>query len=179
MPLRNPTPQKGSTDFRLSQPITRGGLLWSHTSFFPRWLYRATANGSTFEELVGDGVQNVRLPSNSPDGSALVYRAWNGEAGPLGLKIYSLTTGAITNLTDRWDTTPGWSPDGSKIVFSRNSNWTYEYGNRWYQDRYDVWTINPGGTEATALTTSGANDAHGVWTSARSMTIPSSRMVRL
>lgn len=130
----------------------------------PGVIYRATANGSTTEELVNDGVHNVGFPSYSPDGSALVYRAWDGVNGPLGLKIYNLTTKAITNLTDAWDTTPGWSPDGTKIVFARNSNWTAEYGGRWYADRYDIWTINPDGTEATALTTSGANDAHAVWT---------------
>lgn len=131
---------------------------------YPGYIYRATSNGSVAELLTGDGVDNVGFPSYSPDGTALVYRAWDGDNGPLGLKIYNFTTGAITNLTDRWDTTPGWSPDGSKIVFARNNNWTYEYGDRWYADRYDVWTINPDGTEATALTTSGANDAHAVWT---------------
>lgn len=130
----------------------------------PGYLYRATANGSTSEFLVGDGVSNVGFPSYSPDGTALVYRAWNGEDGPLGLKIYNITTGTITNLTEKWDTTPGWSPDGSKIVFARNSNWTYADGGRWYADRYDVWTINPDGTDEQALTTSGANDAHAVWT---------------
>lgn len=131
---------------------------------YPGYIYRATSNGSVAELLAGDGVDNVGFPSYSPDGTALVYRAWDGENGPLGLKIYNFTTGAVTNLTDMWDTTPGWSPDGSKIVFARNSNWTYEYGNRWYADRYDVWTVNPDGTDATALTTSGANDAHAVWT---------------
>lgn len=130
----------------------------------PGWLYRVTANGSTSELINGNGEINVGFPSYSPDGTALVYRAWNGENGPLGLKIFNLTTGSITNLTDGWDTTPGWSPDGSKIVFARNKNWTAEYGNRWYADRYDVWTINPDGTNETALTTSGANDAHAVWT---------------
>lgn len=131
---------------------------------YPGYIYRATANGSVSELLTGNGEDNLGFPSYSPDGTALVYRAWDGDNGPLGLKIYNFTTGAITNLTDQWDTTPGWSPDGSKIVFARNNNWTYEYGNRWYADRYDVWTINPDGTDATALTTSGANDAHAVWT---------------
>lgn len=131
---------------------------------YPGYLYRAASNGSSYEFLTGDGVHNIGFPSYSPTGDALVYRAWNGEDGPLGLKILNLTTRAITNLTDKWDTTPGWSPDGTKIVFARNSNWTYADGGRWYADRYDVWTINPDGTEETQLTTSGANDAHAVWT---------------
>ena len=74
-----------------------------------------------------------------------------------------LATRKVTNLTHGWDTTPGWSPDGERIVFTRNGNWTKEYGNRWYADRYDVFTIRPDGTDLQRLTTSGANDAHAVW----------------
>lgn len=131
---------------------------------FPAYIYRATANGSASELLAGDGVHNLGFPSYSPDGTAVVYRAWNGYDGPLGLKILNLTTGDTFNLTTMWDTTPGWSPDGTKIVFARNSNWTWADGGSWKADRYDVWTINPDGTEETRLTTSGANDAHAVWT---------------
>lgn len=127
------------------------------------YLYRATANASTYEFLTGDGVHNVGFPSYSPNSDAVVYREWNGEDGALGLRILNITTGTIFNLTDGWDTTPGWSPDGTKIVFTRNSNWTVEMGGRWWADRYDVYTINPDGTELARLTTSGANDAHAVW----------------
>lgn len=140
------------------------GYWFFERSVYPGYIFRATANGSYSEQLAGDGVHNLGFPSYSPDGSALVYRGWNGEDGPLGLRILNLTTGETFNLTDKWDTTPGWSPDGTKIVFARNSNWTYSMGGSWEADRYDVWTINPDGTEETKLTTSGANDAHAVWT---------------
>lgn len=127
-------------------------------------LYRATANGS-YNEALTDGTYNAGFPSYSPDGEQLVFRAWdNSTGGPLGLKLMNLTSGVITNLTDGWDNTPGWSPDGTKIVFARNTNWTTEYGARWYADRFDVCTINPDGTDLQVLTTSGANDAHAVWT---------------
>lgn len=140
------------------------GYWFFERSIEPGYIFRATANGSMSEQLAGDGVHNVGFPSYSPDGTALVYRAWNGEDGPLGLRILNLTTGDTFNLTEKWDTTPGWSPDGTKIVFARNSNWTWADGGSWLADRYDVWTINPDGTEETKLTTSGANDAHAVWT---------------
>lgn len=127
-------------------------------------MYRATANGS-YSEALTDGSYNAGFPSYSPDGTQLVFRGWDNSTGaPLGLKILDLTTGVVTNLTSGWDNTPGWSPDGTKIVFARNSNWTESYGARWYADRFDVYTINPDGTDLQVLTTSGANDAHAVWT---------------
>ncbi|PSR94477.1 hypothetical protein BD289DRAFT_342591, partial [Coniella lustricola] len=139
------------------------GYWFFERSVAEAYIYRATSNGSTYEFLTGDGVHNVGFPSYSPNSDAVVYREWNGDDGALGLRILNITTGTTFNLTDGWDTTPGWSPDGTKIVFTRNSNWTVDMGGRWWADRYDVYTINPDGTELTLLTTSGANDAHAVW----------------
>ncbi|KAL2273822.1 hypothetical protein FJTKL_04075 [Diaporthe vaccinii] len=127
------------------------------------YLYRVTSNGSYYEQLT-DGSHNAGYPSYSPDGTQIVYRAWDWENGALGLKIMNLTDKSVTNLTDGWDNTPGWSPDGTKIVFTRQTNWTAEYGGRWYSDRFEICTINPDGTDTQVLTTSGANDAHAVWT---------------
>lgn len=108
---------------------------------------------------------NAGFPSFSPDGNRLVYRLWNLANGqPLGLRILDLTTGVTTNLTDGWDNTPGWSPDGDRIVFSRQVNWTAASdSSRWWDDRFDVMTIRPDGTGLTRLTDSPANDAHAVW----------------
>jgi Tol biopolymer transport system component len=78
---------------------------------------------------------------------------------PLGLQVLNLTTEATIVLTDGWDNTPGWSPDGERIVFTRNGNWTTSYGSRWYADRFDIFTIRPSGTELTRVTDSLANDA--------------------
>ncbi|KAI1380142.1 hypothetical protein F4677DRAFT_441465 [Hypoxylon crocopeplum] len=129
----------------------------------PATIYLANATGDGHVNLTG-GALNAGFPSFSPDGTRIVYRLWNWETGvPLGLRILDLTTGATTNLTWGWDTTPGWSPDGERIVFTRQVNWTAEYGSRWYADRYDVMTIRPDGTELTAVTDSLANDAHAVW----------------
>lgn len=126
-------------------------------------IYEFPADGSSSTPLT-DGVLNAGFPSYSPDGTALVYRLWEqATAAPLGLRILNLTTGVTTNLTWGWDNTPGWSPDGERIVFTRNVNWTESYGSRWYADRFDIMTIRPDGTDLTRLTSSEANDAHAVW----------------
>lgn len=139
------------------------GYWFFERALYTGYLYRVTANGSYYEQLT-DGSYNTGYPSYSPDGTQIVYRAWDWENGALGLKIMNLTDKSVTNLTDGWDNTPGWSPDGTKIVFTRQTNWTTEYGGRWYSDRFEICTINPDGTDTQILTTSGANDAHAVWT---------------
>lgn len=145
--------------------ITFGmGFWFFERSVEPGWIYRATANGSTFEQLTfGEaGVSNAGFPSYSPDGKTIVYR----ECGPAptyctGLRLMDLATRTVTNLTDTWDNTPGWSPDGERIVFTRRNYLDLE--NLSSTDSYDVYTIFPNGTGLTQLTTSGANDAHAVW----------------
>ncbi|KAJ3338743.1 hypothetical protein HDU83_007957, partial [Entophlyctis luteolus] len=129
----------------------------------PGALYIANADGSNVHNLT-DNTLNAGFPSFNPNGTKLVYRLWNLDKGPLGLRIMDLATGAVTKLTDGWDNTPGWSPDGERIVFTRNTNWTTADGARWKADRFDVCTIRPDGTDLQVLTTSGANDAHAVWT---------------
>jgi Tol biopolymer transport system component len=127
------------------------------------WIYRATANGSYYEQLTygTPGVVNSGFPSFSPDGTMLVYREFGPLLG-LGLRLMNLTDMTVSNLTNTWDNTPGWSPDGEKIVFTRRNRIDVEDLSA--TDSYDVYTIFPNGTGLTQLTTSGANDAHAVWT---------------
>ncbi|KAG6356711.1 hypothetical protein INS49_014585 [Diaporthe citri] len=139
------------------------GYWFFERALYTGYLYRVTSNGSYYEQLT-DGSHNTGYPSYSPDGTQVVYRAWDWDNGALGLKIMNLTDKSVRNLTDSWDNTPGWSPDGTKIVLTRQTNWTAEYGGRWYSDRFEICTVNPDGTEIEILTSSGANDAHAVWT---------------
>lgn len=129
----------------------------------PATLYEFPRAGGNWTTLT-DSVLNAGFPSYSPNGTALVYRLWDQTREyPLGLRILNLTTGETFNLTTGWDNTPGWSPDGERIVFTRQVNWTESYGSRWYADRFDVMTIKPDGSELTRVTDSEANDAHAVW----------------
>ncbi|KAJ5096695.1 hypothetical protein N7456_007416 [Penicillium angulare] len=131
----------------------------------PGTIYLANATGDGFKDITKTPSNlNAGFPSFSPDGTKLVYRLWDvANNSPLGLRILDLATKETTNLTMGWDNTPGWSPDGELIVFTRQVNWTAEYGSRWYSDRFDIMTIKPDGTGLNRVTDSLANDAHAVW----------------
>lgn len=113
-------------------------------------IYRATSNGSYYEALT-DGTVHSGFPSYSKDGRYLVFREWGVR---YGLRIMDLADKSVRSLTNATDNLPGWSPDGERIVFTRKMNAT----------NFDVCTIRPNGTDLQVLTSSGANDAHAVWT---------------
>ncbi|MFT4075735.1 MAG: hypothetical protein QM647_09420 [Asticcacaulis sp.] len=114
-------------------------------------LMRIRRDGTGLEELT-DGSINAGFPSYSADGKEIVYRVFSGTN--LGLNILNLETRQSRVLTTMLDNMPGWSPDGTKIVFTRKSDY----------ENYDVYTIKPDGTDLKRLTTFRANDGHAVWT---------------
>ncbi|KAI0532825.1 hypothetical protein GGR58DRAFT_517403 [Xylaria digitata] len=113
-------------------------------------IYRTTSNSSYYEALT-DGTVHSGFPSYSPDGRYIVFREWGVRNG---LRILDLNDKSIRNITDKRDNLPGWSPDGERIVFSRPVSYT----------NFDVCTIRPNGSDLQCVATSGANDAHAVWT---------------
>ncbi|KAF2241033.1 TolB, C-terminal domain-containing protein [Trematosphaeria pertusa] len=113
-------------------------------------IYRVRVNDSYYEQLT-DGEVNSGFPSYSADGRYVVFREWGAR---FGLRIIDLNTKEVRVLTNATDNLPGWSPDGELIVFTRRVSYT----------NFDVYTIRPDGTNLQVLTTSGANDAHAVWT---------------
>lgn len=126
------------------------GSWFQERSVYTGWIYRVTSNGSYYEQLT-DGSINSGFPSFSHDGSSLVYRIYGDE---VGLRILNITTNTTRVLTNSSDNLPHYSPDGSRILFTRKMNVT----------NFDVCTISTDGTDLQVLTSSGANDAHAVWT---------------
>ncbi|KAJ5468990.1 hypothetical protein N7475_006742 [Penicillium sp. IBT 31633x] len=124
----------------------------------PGWIYRAKADGSSYEQLTfGGNTTNKGFPSFSPDGKQIVYREWTPE---VGLRLLDLETNETTTLTTERDNLPFFSPDGEWVLFTRNMTdlSKNEFSN------YEVCIMHPDGTDLTVLTTSYANDAHAVWT---------------
>ncbi|PYH94542.1 TolB, C-terminal domain-containing protein [Aspergillus ellipticus CBS 707.79] len=130
------------------------------------WIVRATANGTFSEVLVNSSYSLTNttalsngFPSFSPDGTKIVYRVWgadtaaSGNKSAIGLRMLDLETRTVTVLTTEWDNLPQFSPDGSRILFTRKTS-TYSY---------DILTMRPDGSDIRVLTSSGANDAHAVW----------------
>ena len=107
-------------------------------------------DGSGLAELTSD-VPNAGFPSWSADGKEIVYRSF--AANERGLRILSVETHTTRSLTDGVDNLPYWSPDGTRILFTRS-----ERGN------FDIYTVKPDGTDVRRLTNFPANDAHAVWT---------------
>src|SRR5512132_3554155 len=81
-------------------------------------------DGTGAQALTG-GCPHSGFPSFSADGKKIVYRVW-GE-NDYGLRILNLEDRSVKVLTTEPDNLPGWSPDGSRIVFTRRpADGTYD-----------------------------------------------------
>jgi Tol biopolymer transport system component len=114
-------------------------------------IMRVRRDGTALEALT-DGAVHSGFPSYSADGRQIVYRVW-GE-GELGLRVLDLETRATRVLTTGYDNLPGWSPDGSRILFTRRVDAV----------NFDIFTIRPDGSSLTRLTDHPSGDGHAVWT---------------
>ncbi len=114
-------------------------------------IMRIRRDGTGLEELT-DGSINAGFPTYSADGKEIAFRVFSGKE--MGLHILNLETRQTRVLTIELDNMPGWSPDGTKITFTRKSDY----------ENYDVYTIKPDGTDLKRLTSFRANDGHAVWT---------------
>lgn len=109
----------------------------------------ARRDGTGVEELTPN-LPNAGFPSWSADGKEIVYRSF--AQNERGLRIINLETKQARVLTTGMDNLPCWSPDGTRILFTRELD-----GN------FDIYTVKPDGKDLKRMTTFPANDAHAVW----------------
>jgi Tol biopolymer transport system component len=117
-------------------------------------IMRVRRDGSGLEALT-DGTIHSGFPSYSADGKEIVYRVWGDEQKEYGLRILNIETRKTHVLSTEADNLPGWSPDGSRILFTRRVDAV----------NFDIFTIRPDGSDLLRLTTNRATDGHAVWTS--------------
>ena len=106
-------------------------------------------DGTDLTELT-DGNPNAGFPCFSPDSKEIVYRSYapNNE----GLRIMNIETRQVRVLTSEKDNLPDWGMNNS-IVFTRRSS----------EDRFDIYTISPDGSNLKKLTDYPCSDGHAVW----------------
>lgn len=125
-------------------------------------VYVANADGSGERRVIEGTWQSV---SWSPDGRLLLLtghpKTPDNVAGPDGWDLYTVTTDGsdlqqLTHGTE-WEHLAGWSPDGTRIVFTRSSN----YDDADYPQ--DVFVMNADGSNVRQLTDWKGFDSYPVW----------------
>ena len=115
----------------------------------PAKIMKVRRDGTEAQDLTA-GIPNAGFPSWSPSGEEIVFRSWGPDA--MGLRILNLKDHTTRVLTNGGDNLPYWSPDGSRILFTRKQD-----------ENFDIYTIKPDGTDVRRMTDFPANDAHAVW----------------
>lgn len=125
-----------------------GGYLQARKTAIAK-IMMARRDGTEIQELTS-GTPNAGFPSWSATGDEIVFRSWG--AGAMGLRILNIKDRSVRVLTNGSDNLPYWSPDGSRILFTRKQD-----------ENFDIYTIKPDGTDVRRMTDFPANDAHAVW----------------
>lgn len=105
---------------------------------------------SNSDESGNQSVANKDLkPKHAFKGEIIFQSNFDGDN-----EIYLLTKQKLTKLTDNtWDDEyPVWSPDGNKIAFTANP-----------QGNFNIFLMDPDGTDITPVTTSSSNEADPSW----------------
>ena len=133
----------------------------SEKIFFGRWLYK-DCPGFCMMNPNGGGSQSIKLHDSasdaapSLDGSKIAYVAGSplGEPGSNGeLWVMNADGSGRTQLTKTMyaeEADPSWSPDGSKLAYTRRS---FEPDSPTPSYLAEIWTINIDGSANTRLTT--------------------------
>jgi Tol biopolymer transport system component len=129
-------------------------ILFGLGGFFQRAQVRTArlmtirSDGTELRAVTGEA-GNAGMPSWSPDGGKIVYRAAEGTAR--GLRVYDVVarTTAVLETGSSYDTFPTWSPRGDWIAFTSKRDGDYE-----------IYRIKSDGAQLQRLTRLPGPDAH-------------------
>jgi Tol biopolymer transport system component len=123
----------------------------------PAEIRTMNADGTNVKSL-SPGLPNAGFPNWSPDGKSIVYRVWGYDDKKVesrGLRLLNLADHSIKVLSTEWDNFPFFSPNGDRILFTRQKA----------DDKdFDLFTMKPDGTGVQQLTKTPGTDGHGNWT---------------
>ncbi len=107
---------------------------------------------STGPEQLTRGSRQYGFVEPSPDGEWIAVTAGGAQEDIVIMRVDGSERTQLTDSIEN-DRQPRWSPDGSRISFYSNATSTYE-----------IWLINPDGSDLTRLTdTQGANAIYSTW----------------
>jgi len=137
-PIQTDPPLNPPIDARIAFTSTRDG---------DEYIYVATADGSQIRRLARGS-----RPTWSPDGRWIAFNASNGETSELRVI-------GVDGSGERVVASPGgmsaWSPDGTKIVFSRGDLFSFP--------AFGLFVVNPDGSGLTQLLSADFEDPPGNW----------------
>jgi Tol biopolymer transport system component len=131
------------------------GVFFGGRGFAPANIFMVKADGTESRQVTQSKV-NAGFPAWHPDGKTLIYRVWSTQDNPetRGLRSLNLEDNSVRSLTTDWDNFPFISPSGDRVVFTR----------RMPDFDFEVFTMNPDGSDVKRLTTTRGADAHATWT---------------
>jgi len=105
-------------------------------------IYKMTPKGRKKDQLTYD-IGDQRAPYWSPNGKEIAFAWWEFSRSRAHIYVMDKNGENVRRLTFRnfYDRGPTWSPNGARIAFSSNRG-----GN------FDIWSMNPDGTDMTQIT---------------------------
>ena len=122
-------------------------------------LYTMNSDGTDIQRVTNNMIYENQ-PDVSPDGKTIVCSIHLNASHALGtdpgweIALIDMETGEVTRLTDNdyLDYGAHWNHDGSKIVYVSDSSHRTVSDMNQVLPQYDIYTMNPDGTEKTQLT---------------------------